>query len=57
MPSWEKNIIPPKGVGQYAAGQGFNINLLKALGGTVGTVKELAEQAQKDWDAALKAVQ
>lgn len=56
MPSWEKNIIPPKGVGQYGAGQGFNVNLLKALGGKTATVKELAELAQKDWDTAKAAI-
>lgn len=56
-PSWEKHIIAPKGVGQYGAGQLFNINNLKALGGTVGTVKELADLAQADWDAGVKAAQ
>ncbi len=56
-PSWEKHIIAPKGVGQYAAGQLFNINHLKALGGTVDTVKELADLAQADWDAGLAAAQ
>ncbi len=56
MPSWEKNIVKPKGVGQYGDGQGFNINLLKSLGGTVGSVKELAELAQKDWETAIAAI-
>lgn len=56
-PSWEKHIIAPKGVGQYATGQLFNINNLKALGGTVGTVKELADLAQADWDAGVAAAQ
>ncbi len=56
MPSWEKNIVKPKGVGQYGDGQGFNINLLKSLGGTVGTVKELADLAQKDYDTAIAAI-
>ena len=55
-PSWEKNITPPKGVGQYAAGQCFAIGTLKALGGTVKDVQSLAELAQKDWDAAFKAI-
>jgi len=55
--AWEKYIIAPKGVGQYAAGQCFNINLLEALGGTVKTVDELAQLAQQDWDAALAAIQ
>lgn len=56
MPSWEKNIVKPKGVGQYGDGQGFNVNLLKSMGGTVGTVKELADMAQKDWDTAIAAI-
>lgn len=56
-PSWEKHIIAPKGVGQYAAGQLFNINNLKALGGTVGTVEELADLAQADWEAGVAAAQ
>lgn len=55
--AWEKYIINPKGLGQYAAGQLFNVNQLKALGGTVGTVEELANLAQQDWDAAVKAAQ
>ncbi|MEN6316872.1 MAG: extracellular solute-binding protein [Clostridiaceae bacterium] len=56
MPAWEKNIIPPKGAGQYASGQCFNINLLKALGGNVENAKALADLAQSDWDTALAAV-
>ncbi|NLL66780.1 MAG: extracellular solute-binding protein [Clostridiaceae bacterium] len=55
MPSWEKNIVFPKGVGQYATGQLFNINHLKALGGSVENVKALADLAQQDWDAGLAA--
>lgn len=55
-PSWEKVIIPPKGVGQYATGQCFAIGTLKAVGGTVKDVNELAQLAQKDWDAAIKAI-
>lgn len=55
-PSWEKTIVPPKGVGQYASGQGFPLNQLKALGGSVATVKELADLAQKDWEAAIAAI-
>lgn len=55
-PSWEKVIVAPKGIGQYAAGQGFVIGMLKAVGGTVPDVKALAELAQKDWDAAIKAI-
>lgn len=55
--AWEKFIIPPKGVGQYAAGQCFNINLLKELGGTVESIEELAELAQQDWDAGIAAAQ
>jgi len=53
--AWEKFIITPKGIGQYAAGQCFNINLLKALGGTVESVEELANLAQQDWEAAVAA--
>lgn len=56
-PAWEKYIIPPKGVGQYAAGQCFALNQLKALGGTVENVEELAKLAQQDWDAAVAAAQ
>ena len=56
QPSWEKVIIPPKGAGQYAAGLCFNIGQLKILGGTVGTVEELAQLAQEDWDAAVAAI-
>lgn len=56
-PSWEKHIVTPKGVGQYAAGQLFNINHLKALGGTLGSVQELANLAQQDWDAGLASAQ
>ena len=52
-PAWEKHIIAPKGVGQYATGQLFNINHLKALGGTVESVEELANLAQADWEAGL----
>ncbi len=56
-PSWEKVIIAPKGVGQYAAGQCFAIGQLKVLGGTVENVAELAKLAQQDWDAAVAAIQ
>ena len=56
QPAWEKVIIPPKGAGQYAAGLCFNIGQLKILGGTVGTVEELAQLAQDDWDAAVAAI-
>jgi len=55
-PSWEKVITPPKGVGQYAAGQCFKPGQLKAIGGQVADVKALAELAQKDWDAAFNAI-
>lgn len=55
--AWEKFIITPKGIGQYAAGQCFNISLLKDLGGTVDNVEELARLAQEDWDAALAAIE
>lgn len=55
-PSWEKVIVPPKGIGQYAVGQVFVPSQLKALGGTAATVKDLAALAQKDWDAAYAAV-
>lgn len=55
--AWEKVIIPPKGVGQYASGLAFNIGQLKLLGGTVETVAELADLAQQDWDTAMKSIQ
>lgn len=55
--SWEKVLVAPKGVGQYAKGQGFVLSQLKAVGGTVPDVKALADLAQKDWDAGLKAAQ
>lgn len=55
--AWEKFIINPKGLGQYAAGQLFNVNQLKALGGSIESTKELADLAQQDWDAAVAAAQ
>lgn len=55
-PSWEKVIIPPKGIGQYASGQCFNLNQLTLLGGSVENVAELAKLAQEDWDTAYKAI-
>lgn len=54
-PSWEKTIVPPKGVGVYAVGQCFALNQLKVLGGTVENVTELAKLAQQDWDTAVAA--
>ena len=41
----------PKGIGKFG---GFQATQLKALGGSVDTPKQLADLAQKDWDAALK---
>ncbi|NJD01543.1 MAG: extracellular solute-binding protein [Ruminiclostridium sp.] len=51
--NFELIIKNPKGVGKYA---GFQIDQLKVLGGSIATPKELADLAQKDWDAALALV-
>lgn len=53
-PSWEKVFVAPKGVGQYAAGQGFVLSSLKSIGGQVDGVKALADLAQNDFETAVK---
>jgi raffinose/stachyose/melibiose transport system substrate-binding protein len=49
---FELDFKQPKGIGKFG---GFQIQQLKALGGTVSSGKELANLAAKDWKSALDA--
>lgn len=46
----------PSGVGEYAAGYGFNGQYLSTAGGSIETVDELAQLTQTDFDNGVKAV-
>jgi len=47
-------ILTPKGTGEYGGNGGCNMFLLSVLGGPF-SAEQLADEAQKDWDAARAA--
>lgn len=52
QPALEQFVRTPAGAGQYV---GFNTQYLKSAGGEIGTIKELADLAQKDLEDGIKA--